>query len=85
MIDLSGKRTNAMGKLCNRMLIALFAATAFVSCSPQYETKAAPAVTFMTIKGEKIAINDLRGKVVLVNFWATDCPICLKELPQLIA
>ncbi len=73
-----------MGKLCNRMLLAVVTATAFASCSPQFVQKPAPSVTFVTIKGEKIAINDLRGKVILVNFWATDCPICLKEMPQLI-
>ncbi len=45
----------------------------------------APNATFASIKGETIALSGLRGKVVLVNFWATDCPICLKEMPQLIA
>jgi peroxiredoxin len=44
----------------------------------------APNVTFTTIEGKKIAMNDLKGKVVLVNFWATDCPGCIKEMPQLI-
>lgn len=87
MMAPSGKSPNTLGKLCNRMLIALLTATALTSCSPQiekFEIKAAPAVTFVTIKGEKIALNELRGKVVLVNFWATDCPICIKEMPQLI-
>ncbi|MEQ1775769.1 MAG: TlpA disulfide reductase family protein [Burkholderiales bacterium] len=84
MFHLSSLNPNFMGKLCHRMLLAMVAATAFASCSPQFVPKPAPAVTFVTIKGEKIAINALRGKVVLVNFWATDCPICLKEMPQLI-
>jgi len=44
---------------------------------------AAPHVTFTSIKGEKIAIASLRGKVVLVNFWATDCVICIKEMPDM--
>jgi peroxiredoxin len=44
----------------------------------------APNVTFTTIEGKKISMNDLKGKVVLVNFWATDCPGCIKEMPQLI-
>jgi peroxiredoxin len=43
-----------------------------------------PPVTFVSIKGERIATADLRGKVTLVNFWATDCPICIKEMPQLV-
>ena len=45
----------------------------------------APAVTFLTLKGERIAMSDLRGKVVLVEFWATDCVTCVREMPQLAA
>lgn len=45
---------------------------------------AAPAVTFSTLTGEKIAMESLRGKVVLVNFWATSCPGCIKEMPGMI-
>src|SRR6476620_8815913 len=44
---------------------------------------AAPEVTFTTLDGRKIAMSDLKGKVTLVNFWATDCPGCIKEMPQL--
>ena len=46
-------------------------------------TPAAPPVTFVSIQGEKIAIAGLRGRVVLVNFWATDCAICIKEMPEM--
>lgn len=34
----------------------------------------APDITFTTITGEQINMASLKGKVVLVNFWATDCP-----------
>lgn len=44
----------------------------------------APEVTFTTLEGKKISMQDLRGKTVLVNFWATDCPGCIKEMPELI-
>jgi peroxiredoxin len=44
---------------------------------------AAPDVTFTTIEGKKISMADLKGKVVLVNFWATDCLACVKEMPSL--
>lgn len=36
-----------------------------------------------TLEGERIVLADLRGKVVLINFWATDCSICLKEMPAM--
>lgn len=44
----------------------------------------APDVTFTTIEGKKIAMADLKGKMVIVNFWATDCPGCIKEMPALV-
>lgn len=45
---------------------------------------AAPQVAFTSIQGEKLTTADLRGRVVLVNFWATDCPVCVKEMPRLV-
>lgn len=44
----------------------------------------APDDIFTTITGKKIALKALRGKPVIVAFWATDCPGCIKEIPHLI-
>ncbi|MDR2220881.1 MAG: TlpA family protein disulfide reductase [Methylobacillus sp.] len=44
----------------------------------------APDVKFTTLAGQEIHMQDLRGKIVLVNFWATTCPGCIEEMPQLI-
>ena len=44
----------------------------------------APAVTFTTLEGKRIPLESLRGKVVLVNFWATSCPGCIKEMPGMV-
>jgi peroxiredoxin len=44
----------------------------------------APDVTFTTLTGEKISMSSLKGKTVLVNFWATDCPGCVQEMPALV-
>jgi peroxiredoxin len=66
-----------------RMLVVA-CAVGLAACGARFEAKPAPAVTFGTVQGEKIASESLRGKVVLVNFWATDCPVCLKEMPRLV-
>lgn len=44
---------------------------------------AAPQVAFTTLDGRQISLDSLRGKVVLVNFWATSCPGCVQEMPKL--
>jgi len=49
------------------------------------DKKQAPEITFTTIEGKKITMSSLKGQVVLVNFWATDCPGCIAEMPKLVA
>ncbi|KAF3982532.1 MAG: TlpA family protein disulfide reductase [Methylococcales symbiont of Hymedesmia sp. n. MRB-2018] len=44
----------------------------------------APDEIFTTITGKKIELKKLHGKPVLITFWATDCAICIKEIPHLI-
>jgi peroxiredoxin len=59
-------------------LLALLFAQAVSQASP------APQVTFTSLKGEKISMQSLRGKVILVNFWATSCVGCVHEMPRMI-
>lgn len=66
------------------MLVVAAAAIGIVLYNATIYKTLTPQVTFVSIKGERIAAADLRGKVTLVNFWATDCAICVKEMPDLI-
>ncbi len=46
---------------------------------------AAPASTFVLLNGSKIDTASFKGKVTLVNFWATSCTTCVAEMPKIIA
>ena len=50
--------------------------------SPKNE-KIAPNFILETVTGEKISLKDFKGKAVLLNFWATWCEPCKKELPSM--
>lgn len=45
----------------------------------------APAVSYTLLDGRVSGTEQLRGKVVLVNFWATSCATCVKEMPQIVS
>ena len=45
----------------------------------------APESTFVLLDGSKKTTADLKGKVTLVNFWATSCVTCVAEMPQIIS
>ena len=47
-------------------------------------SSAAPASTFVLLDGSKQTTEDLKGKVTLVNFWATSCVTCVAEMPKVI-
>lgn len=69
-------------------LIALFAvvlvaALGWIWLSPQ-GLERAPEISVTTLDGETIDLAELRGRPVLVTFWATSCPGCIEEMPHLI-
>ncbi|HEY0822723.1 MAG TPA: TlpA disulfide reductase family protein [Ramlibacter sp.] len=45
----------------------------------------APETTFVLLDGSKKTTSDLKGKVALVNFWATSCTTCVAEMPKMVS
>ena len=45
----------------------------------------APASSFVLLDGSKLSTEQLKGKVTLVNFWATSCTTCVAEMPEIVA
>jgi len=69
-----------------RMVLAgalVFGGPAFLAgCSG---TQAAPDSTFVLLDGSRQTTADLKGKVTLVNFWATSCVTCVAEMPKIVS
>ena len=62
-------------KLLIPLLLALIAGIFFSF------NKTVPNTTFTALNGQEMSFEKLRGKPVIVTFWATDCESCLKEIP----
>lgn len=74
-----------MNHLLKKSLLPLIILCLLVLLGWQLSSKPmAPDVTFTTLDGRQISMATLKNKVVIVNFWATDCPGCIKEMPALI-
>ncbi len=74
-----------MGKFRYPMLCVAAVAIALGVYAMVFHKTPAPDAAFASIKGETVTLSELRGKVVLVNFWATDCAVCVKEMPAITA
>jgi len=81
-----------------RVLLCLFAVMIFASTaacerkspgvfgtsSPAVENRPAPEITVTALNGGSLKLSELKGKVVLLNFWTTWCPPCREEIPSLM-
>ena len=52
-----------------------------LSCNSSLLSQEAPDFTLSTMTGANVTLSELEGTPVVINFWATNCPYCLEELP----
>ena len=71
--------------VCRMALAGVLALAALASLPGCTGAQAAPESTFVLLDGSKKTTADLKGKVTLVNFWATSCVTCVAEMPKVIS
>ena len=62
------------------VVLAMAAMTWLITRQPP-----APNLNFTTLTGQRFDTASLKGKVVLVNFWATSCSYCIHEMPGVVS
>lgn len=80
------KKTIALGAVAmlSTYSVSSYAATSAEGNPPTINSSKVDAV-FLDGNGKKVSLSSLQGKVVFVNFWATWCPPCIKEMPSIQA
>lgn len=74
--------SSAVCRIALASVLALGALAGLAGCGG---AQLAPESTFVLLDGSKKTTADLKGKVTLVNFWATSCVTCVAEMPQIIS
>jgi peroxiredoxin len=76
------RRLSAVHRIAIALIVGAVAVAGYFAFFGSKER--VPDATFTLLSGQKISTADLKGKVYLVNFWATSCTTCMHEMPQMV-
>ncbi|MDN3918652.1 TlpA disulfide reductase family protein [Roseateles violae] len=71
--------------LASALLVAVLAGAGLLAYQSLGQRESAPPVRYVLLDGANGDSSQWKGKVMLVNFWATSCTTCVKEMPQIVA
>ena len=83
MDSLWAMKTSRLATLA--VLAALGIGAALLAYKSLGQREIAPPVSYVLLDGVKVDSSQWKGKVMLVNFWATSCTTCVHEMPQIVA
>lgn len=75
-------RRESVCRIALALLLGLAGGAGLYGCTG---ARAAPESTFVLLDGSRQNTADFKGKVMLVNFWATSCVTCIAEMPQIVS
>lgn len=76
---------NSSVSVCRMLAVAALGMASVAGLYGCSGAQAAPESTFVLLDGSKQTTADLKGKVTLVNFWATSCVTCVAEMPKVVS
>ena len=82
-LNMNKKPSRAGGFRLPAGLAALAALGLLLGAAPATAPSAAPDFQLHALDGTPVSLSDLRGRTVVLHFWATWCPHCLSEMPIL--